>query len=253
MQIQQIRNATLRITYAGRQFVTDPCLAPKHTLESWANISPNPLVDLPCSPQEVVAGIDMVIVSHLHKDHFDPLAEALVPKDIPVFCQPGDETQLVEKGFQLVTAVERSIHWQGITITRTHGQHGTGTWAERLGDVAGFIFQAENEPTVYWAGDTIWCDAVKQVIIARQPHIIVTHSSGAKLGESDPIVMDAEQTIAVCRAAPQAIVVATHMEAFDHGTVSRAALRALAEAKGIQPQQLLIPADGEILNFREMR
>jgi hypothetical protein len=85
--------------------------------------------------------------------------------------------------------------------------------------------------------------------MARQPNIIIIHSSGAKLDESDPIVMDAEQSIAVCRVAPQAIVVATHMEAFDHGTVSRAALRAAAEATGIQPQQLLIPVDGEILNF----
>jgi hypothetical protein len=61
--------------------------------------------------------------------------------------------------------------------------------------------------------------------------------------------MDAEQTIAVCRAAPKAIVVATHMEALDHGTVSRAELRALAEKKGIQSNQLFIPADGEVLNF----
>jgi hypothetical protein len=39
------------------------------------------------------------------------------------------------------------------------------------------------------------------------------------------------------------------MEALDHGTVSRAELRALAEKKGIQSKQLFIPADGEVLNF----
>jgi hypothetical protein len=62
--------------------------------------------------------------------------------------------------------------------------------------------------------------------------------------------MDAVQTIEVCRAAPSAIVIATHMEALDHATVSRADLRSFAEESGINTNQLLIPADGEILNLK---
>jgi hypothetical protein len=61
--------------------------------------------------------------------------------------------------------------------------------------------------------------------------------------------MDAAQTVAVCRAAPKSIVIATHMDALDHATVSRHALRQYAAANGIQPAQLLIPADGETLVF----
>ena len=93
------------------------------------------------------------------------------------------------------------------------------------------------------------CDEVRQVVTDTQPDIILTHSSGAKLPKSDPIVMDAEQTIALCRAAPKAIVVATHMEALDHGTVSRADLRALAEREGIGADRLFIPVDGKVLRF----
>jgi len=249
MEIQLIRNATLRITYAHRQFVTDPFLAAKHTIRSFADISPNPLVDLPCSPEEVVEGVEMAVISHLHTDHFDPLAQEILPKDIPLFCQPGDEAQLEKIGFQSIRVVEQSAQWQGITLTRTPGQHGTGAWIERMGNVSGFVFQAENEPTVYWAGDTIWYESVRQVIVDAQPDIIITHSSGAKFGDSDPIVMDAEQTIAVCKAAPQATVIAVHMETLDHGTVSRTDLRAMAETQGIQSNQLLIPADGEQLSF----
>ena len=47
------------------------------------------------------------------------------------------------------------------------------------------------------------------------------------------------------------IVIATHMEALDHATVSREELRAYAKANGIQPERLLIPADGERLVFNE--
>ena len=249
MQIQLIRNATLRLAYANRKFVTDPFLAAKGTLRSFVDISPNPLVDLPCPPEEVIEDIEMVLVSHLHSDHFDQVAQELLPKNLPLFCQSGDETALAEKGFQSVVAVEQSAQWQGITLTRTPAQHGTGAWVERMGNVSGFVFQAENEPTVYWVGDSIWYEPVKQVITDFQPDIIITHSSGAKFGDSDPIVMDAEQTIAVCQAAPQATVIAVHLESLDHGTVSRAGLRAAADAQGIRSEQLLIPADGEQLSF----
>ena len=61
--------------------------------------------------------------------------------------------------------------------------------------------------------------------------------------------MDGEQTIAVCRAAPDATVVAVHLEALDHCPVTRDALRSLAEKKGITHEQLRIPADGDLLVF----
>ncbi|MBE0691299.1 MAG: hypothetical protein IH587_14365 [Anaerolineae bacterium] len=83
--------------------------------------------------------------------------------------------------------------------------------------------------------------------------MIVTHSCGAKwpdsAGQRHLIVMDAAQTIETCRLAPDAIVVATHMEALDHATISRAALRAQADDAGIDAYHLHIPADGESLTI----
>ena len=249
MEIQQIRNATLRITYAGKVVLTDPMLSPKHEFDAFAGKSRNPISDLPIPAKDVVEGIDGVLLSHLHIDHFDPAAEEMLPKDIPIFCQPGDEERLKKKDFQSVAPVDPSVEWQGIEVTRTQGKHGTGTLGEKMGNVSGYVLQAESEPTLYWAGDTIWCDAVKRVVTDAQPDIILTHSSGARFPKSDPIVMDAEQTIALCQAAPNAIVVATHMEALDHGTVSRTDLRALAEREGIGAARLFIPLDGEVLRF----
>ena len=77
----------------------------------------------------------------------------------------------------------------------------------------------------------------------------MTHSCGAVWGEDVLIVMDAAQTVAACRAAPQATVVAVHMEALDHGTVSRQQLRTYAEERGISSAVLRIPANGETLRF----
>lgn len=250
MQIQLIRNATLRMTYAGRLILVDPYLADRYSLPSFRNVSPNPTVDLPCSPAEVIDGAEMVVVSHLHADHFDGDAQALLPKDLSVCCQPGDEETIESQGFTDVTPVGDVVEWEGVTITRTSAQHGSGHVLALMGNASGFIFEAAGEPTVYWAGDTILVDAVIDTITCIQPDVIITHSCGAVWDEI-LIVMDAAQTISVCQAAPNARVIATHMEALDHATITRTHLRTAADDAGISPDQLFIPADGETIHVTQ--
>ncbi|GHO83166.1 MBL fold metallo-hydrolase [Dictyobacter formicarum] len=249
MQIQLIRSATLRITYAGHLFLIDPYLAAKHSLPSYAGKSLNPLVDLPCAPQEVLTNIEMVVISHLHSDHFDQAARAVLARDLPIFCQPGDQALIANHGFQHVMPIEQSVVWNGIIITRTPAQHGKGEVLADMGHVSGFIFQHEKEPTLYWAGDTIWYEGVKETIEQVRPDVIVTHSCGATWKQKGYIVMDAEQTVAVCQVAPESVVVATHMDSVDHATISRTDLRTFASKHGIHDTHLLIPQDGETLTF----
>jgi L-ascorbate metabolism protein UlaG (beta-lactamase superfamily) len=249
MQIQLIRSATIRLGYAQKTFIIDPYLAAKHARPSYTGASPNPLVDLPCSPLEAIASIEMVLISHLHSDHFDPAAQDLLPKGITILCQPEDKTEIVSKGFHNVIPVTSTFNWQGIAITRTPCQHGTGEVLKEMGNASGFVFHSGSEPTVYWVGDTTWCEAVANVISWARPDVIITHSCGAVWGNQVLILMDAAQTLAVCRAAPNSKVIATHMEALDHATVTREALRKFAEANGIGPEKLLIPSDGEKITF----
>lgn len=250
MRIQLIRNATLRLTYAGHHILIDPYFAEQFSAEPLAGLSRNPLTPLPLSEDAILDGVEMVIVSHLHPDHFDERAQQMVPKDLPLYCQPGDEDTIARYGFGAVTPVQSTVEWGGITLTRTDGNHGVGVWLERMGPAAGFLIQAPGEPTLYWAGDTIWYKAVARTIADHSPDVIVTHSSGAMWEPEAPtVIMDAEQTLKVCKAAPDAVVLATHMEAFDFDTVSRANLRDAANGAGISPDQLRVPIDGETLAF----
>jgi L-ascorbate metabolism protein UlaG (beta-lactamase superfamily) len=249
MELHLVRHATMRFRYAVRSFITDPYLAALHTRPSYRGVSRNPTAALPCSPLEAIAGIEMALISHLHSDHFDPAAQELLPKDLPILCQPEDFDELESMGFHSVIPVTEAVDWHGITITRTPCQHGSGEVLEEMGQASGFVFSAAGEPTVYWVGDSIWYEGIADVISRIQPDVVITHSCGAVWGDRVPIVMDAEQTIALCRAAPNSTVVATHMEAVDHATVTREALRAYAEAHGIGARQLLIPLDGATLNF----
>ena len=241
MRLQLIRNATLKLDYAGRTVLIDPYFAPKHSLPSLAGRSLNPIVELPVDIADIIDNVELVIVSHLHKDHFDSVAMERVAKDLPIFCQPGDEAKIRATGFTNVTALTDCANWEGLTLTRREGSHGLGPVVEKMGSVMGFSFEAQGEPSIYWAGDTVLYPPVAAVIREMRPDIIITHSCGARW-DCDLIVMDAEQTVAVCEALKAAVVIATHMEALDHATISRQDLRHAADARGISASRLLIPA-----------
>lgn len=254
MKVRFIRNATLLLDYGGHHILIDPYFADKHALPSYTGKSLNPLIDLPLLPAEILQGVELVIVSHLHSDHFDTSAQQVIPKDWPLYCQPQNDTIIRAKGFQQVTPIDDSVQWQNITITRTGGHHGSGEVDGIMGKVSGFVFQAEHEPTLYWAGDTILCDEVRTAINQFSPTVVVTHSGGATWPDSNGtqslIIMDAAQTIEVCRLAPSAQVVATHLEALDHCLTTRADLRHQARQAGISDLQLHIPAEGDWVELR---
>lgn len=246
MKITLLRNATLKLNYANKLFLIDPDLAEKFARDPLAEKQRNPTVSLPIPAQEIIAGIELILVSHLHQDHFDAVAKDMLPKDLTLFCQPEDEEKIREHGFEQVHVIVEKVEWEGITITRTAAQHGSGVWAERLAPVSGFVFAAEGEPTVYWAGDTINYPPVQQVIAEVKPNVIVTHSGGASLGDSGPILMDVEQTIALCKTTPEAKLVAVHLEALDHCPVTRVELMEAAKVAEVE-DQLIIPKDGETI------
>lgn len=248
MKLRLFRNATLKLDYAGRTVLIDPYLAPKHSLPSFTGRSPNPMVELPSPIEEILDGVELVVVSHLHTDHFDGVAKERVPKDLPLICRPGDETKILEVGFTDVRPLPDVFDWNGLVFTRQEGSHGLGPVVEKMGPVMGFTLAAQDEPRIYWAGDTVLYPPVTRAIAATKPDIIVTHSCGAKW-DGDLIVMDAEQTLATVELAPDATIVATHMEALDHATTTRADLRAAAQARGLGAGRLLIPDDGETLEF----
>lgn len=201
MKLQLLRNATLKLDYAGSTVLIDPFFAPKHSRPSFTGRSPNPMTDLPVSTDEILDGVELVLVSHLHADHFDPVAQELVPKHLPLICQPGDEEKIRSFGFTDVTPLTGDLTWKNIRLTRRDGNHGTGAVLQLMGNVIGFTIEADGEPSIYWAGDTILYPPVRETIEATQPDIIVTHSCGAKW-DGVLIVMDAEQTVEVCRISP---------------------------------------------------
>ena len=253
MKMQLIRNATMRLNYASIGILTDPLFAAKHTLSSYAGKSRNPLVDLPMSPPEVLVDVDMVLLSHLHSDHFDRCAQEILPKDMEFCCQPQDEARLKKMGFSKVHPVGDEITFNGVRFIRTEAQHGKGAVLDEMGPASGYVFMSPQEPTVYWIGDSILCEKVFRTMDRFRPEVIITHSSGAVWGKaSELIVMDAEQTLEVCRYSASIRVVAVHLDSLDHGTVSRKDLDLKRKQADVSSNHLIIPNDGETLIFNHM-
>lgn len=246
MKLQLIRHATFWLNYSGVSFLIDPMFSEKGAnppIVNSTNDRRNPLVPLPFSVDTWVSP-DAVIVTHLHRDHWDEGASQALSKSIPIFCQPGDDASLASSGFVSVTVIDTSHTFQKATIIRTSGQHGTGDIGQKMGRVSGFVLQSDGEPTVYIAGDTIWCDDVIRALDAYQPDVIVVNAGGARFAVGDPITMDAEDVVKVCRYAPYAKIVAVHMDAINHCLVTREDLHRRLTAEGLL-DQVMIPRDGD--------
>lgn len=248
MHLKLLRNATLRLSYAGHEILIDPMLGDKHTLPAFAGKESNPTCDLPVAASEALSGIELVVVSHLHPDHFDETARDLLPKNLSLLVQPGDEAAFEKAGFQHIHPLTDRFEWQGLTFTRTAGEHGSGPILSRMGNVMGFVLQAENEPTVYWLGDTVLTPQVLQTALDVKPDVVVTHSGGAVIAGT-LLIMDDLQTLQLAQQLPEATVVAVHMESLDHCTVSRHGLREAGKAAGLREGQLQVPENGEGLHF----
>ena len=260
MEYQHVRNATAKINYAGTTFLVDPYLATKGAYEGFAGTvnfeKRNPLIDMQQSAEDVIKGVQAVIVTHTHDDHWDKATQEKLPKDLPIFVQNRDDATIIRsQGFKDVRVMGNHTEFNGVKLTRIKGgQHGTDTMyanpmlAEMLGDAMGFVMQAKGEKTAYVVGDTIWNRSVDNALEDFKPEVIVMNTGRAEMLEPrDAIIMGKEDVVQMRKVAPRADIITVHMDAVNHATVSTKDMREFVKAKGLK--QVAVPAEGETLNY----
>jgi L-ascorbate metabolism protein UlaG (beta-lactamase superfamily) len=251
MQIQLLRHATLRISIGAHTILLDPMLSDKDAMDpiqNSGNDRRNPLVPLPFSPDEILKNVTAVLVTHTHRDHWDPAATELVPRTMPIFCQPEDASKFTAWGYTDVRPIVIGADFNGLQLHRTAGQHGTGEIGRQMAPVSGFVLRCEGEPTLYIAGDTIFCPEIESALATHHPNIAVLNAGAAQFTTGNPITMSAIDVAKVCRSAPDIPVVAVHMEAINHCLLTRDEL--LREMKNYKLEdRVVIPGDGETLEF----
>ncbi len=112
-----------------------------------------------------------------------------------------------------------------------------------LAPVSGFVLRDAGQPVLYIAGDTVYCDDVTAALDEHKPDVVVVNAGGARFVEGDPITMNADDVVAVARHAPDAIVVAVHLEAINHCLETRSDLHQRMHREGLR-DRVAIPEDG---------
>ena len=104
----------------------------------------------------------------------------------------------------------------------------------------GFVFQSENNKTLYIAGDTIWCDEVKEVFDKFNPSVVVINACGATKiidGKNVRIIMDLEDVKTISSYAKNATIIASHMDTVSHLTVTS------EDIKNLKLENVLVPSN----------
>ncbi|MER0123335.1 MBL fold metallo-hydrolase [Streptococcus sp. ZJ93] len=252
MYIQQIRNATIKIKFAGTIFLIDPWFQDKGTGFSAKAIRPNmlnvkcPMNELPESPENILKDVDYNLVSHLHFDHF---SADYLPKNIKIIAQnKEDADEIRSMGFNNTKCFdEESIVIGNVTIHKIKAVHGENTTiVQKMGEACGYVFEANGEKTLYVAGDTVYCQNTKEAIDQYEPDVIILNCCGA----TTPIgrlLMDLSDIEKVCTDAPNAQVIASHLDSVNHALITSDDVREFKVEKNLS--QLDIPHNGEIIEL----
>jgi L-ascorbate metabolism protein UlaG (beta-lactamase superfamily) len=254
MDIRLLRHATLVLDWGDISLLVDPMLSPAEAMDPIGNAGNDrriPMVELPVSDDElqaIIDGVDGVLVTHVHRDHWDARAIELIPKDKPILTQPASLDAITTGGFTNVTAIEDTLEWQQLSLRRTGGHHGTGEIEKLMGVVSGFVLRHADAPTVYLAGDTIWCEEVADALAQHGPEITILNTGGAQFNTGDPITMTVVDVAQVSAALPATRIIADHMDTINHCHETREKLAGALEREGLR-DRVLIPGDGERLSL----
>ena len=259
MKITQVRNATIIVEYNETKFLIDPWLGPKDYMEGFESALNSqirqPRVELPFEIEKTV-DVDAVILTHFHPDHFDEYAVNALNKDIKFFVQSQKDLEIIKSyGFKnLEVMTQQGIDYKNIKLYKTDCQHGKREiikpLCESIGmpyDAMGVVFKSNNEKTLYVAGDTIWCDEVSEAIDKFEPEIIVVNACAATVINGERLIMNIDDVRQVIKKAPKSTIIASHMDTVSHLTITRKDLEEFREKESVK--NLLIPDDGEVLNF----
>lgn len=258
VKVQQIRNATLKVDYAGTTFLIDPLLAKKEAYPGFPGTINDhlrwPRVGLPFASGQVLQA-DAVIVTHTHLDHWDDAAKQALAKNMPIFAQNDADAQSIRKdGFTDVRVLNDTTEFNGTRLTRIEGQHYTDDMTPvlkgTLGATSGIVFQRSGHETVYVAGDTIWIPQVENAIENYRPDVIVLNTAYARLqGYDRSIIMGKEDLLRAHRLAPNATILGIHMETINHAAQTRQDLLDYIAKTGMDRRRVLVPKDGESFTF----
>lgn len=254
-----IGNATTLIEYAGFTILTDPNFLHRGEYARLGyGLRSRRLTD-PAREIEQLPALDMVVLSHLHGDHWDHVAEARIDRRMPLVTTPAAADTLGGRGFEGTQALAT---WQTVSfakgdmtlrITAMPGRHGPRLFSRLLPDVMGCLLEFETRAgerllRLYITGDTLVHDRLAE-IRARYAGIdlALLHLGGTRvLGVL--VTMDARQGVELLRLVDPNHAIPIHHDDYTVFKSPLADFQREAEAAGFGPR-LHYLARGETYTF----
>jgi L-ascorbate metabolism protein UlaG (beta-lactamase superfamily) len=218
--------ATTVIRIAGFTLLTDPNFIHRGDhLHLGYGLKTQRLTEPALSVDEANAlPLDAVILSHLHADHFDPIAEEKLNKAFPIVTTPHAARNLAQKGFN-TTALRT---WQTerfekndvrLEITALPGEHGPSVVKYLLPPVMGslleFTLPGGQILRLYISGDTLVFEGLHE-IPKKYPAIDLglLHLGGARI-LGILVTMDADQGLQAIKIVNPQHVIPVHYGDYD--------------------------------------
>jgi L-ascorbate metabolism protein UlaG (beta-lactamase superfamily) len=186
-----IGTATTLIRYAGFTVLTDPNFLHRGQRVylgkgRWTARRTDPAMEIDELPE-----LDLVVLSHLHGDHFDRVAKQRLDRSAPVVTTPAAARKLSRWGFAtraLRTWQSTAVHRDGamLRVTALPGRHAPGAVKALFPPVMGSLLEitAPDRPPLrlYVSGDTLMYDDLKEIAV-RHPDLDVgvLHLGGTKV------------------------------------------------------------------------
>lgn len=263
MKIHHLRSATFIIESGENFILIDPMLGKKGSLPPFSIIKhkaqKTPTVDLPDTAEELLNKVNHCLITHSqtfgfkplqHGDHLDPTGEQFLSENnIPISTPLKDKAYLEKYGMRVENGLSdfKTIDFLGGKLTAIPAQHGHGWIHKLMANGVDFILELPNEPSIYISGDTVLTDNVKKALIDFKPDITVVAAGRAQMDVGNPLLMSTDEVIQFINLSPNKVI-ANHMEALNHCSVTRDILkRNIEEQKVIKP--VFIPKDGETIDF----
>ena len=256
--VQFIGTATTLIRCAGFTVLTDPNFI--HRGEQihlgygiCARRRTDPALDI-----EELPPVDLLVVSHLHADHFDRVAERQLSKTLPIVTTPHAANALNRKGFQVTHPM---APWDSrvfvkrtgtLRITAMPAQHGPATLHRLLPQTMGSLLEFQPPSArpvkIYISGDTLLVDALRE-IPRRHPQIdlALPHLRGTRI-MNILLTMDAEQGLKAMRLIGASRTIPIHYNDYPVFRSPLSDFKQLALQAGVE-EQVAYLAQGESYQF----
>lgn len=253
MLIEQIRHATIIITFREYKVIVDPMFSPKGSMLSRRGNKLlklkkcNPMVELPEDMKKRLNGVTHALITYNHFDHIDEDAvDYLKRHSIVVFCSEEDEEDLRRKGLKAIPLKnsQENYFFDG-SIRPIPGRHGWGWTGRVMGHGVGYFIEMPGEPSLYIAGDTVLTEEVKSVITDLKPEWTVLAGGKAKLGAGKPLLMSEDELLEAVELSSGRVIL-NHLEAMDHCLIDRKKLREIMRKNKLE-NKAVIPNDGDII------